>query len=572
MTRKNRDFFEFEGIRFFPPKRKLKRLANGKTVFLREKESVFLCVLLENKQQVVSYETLRAEGWDGYYSSVDHNFKHNLQTTKNSLLKTLQNLCDKNWKELIVSQPNEGYCFLPEVTESLVEKEVLENPLADSLPTAEETAENPTESVENNNVTENIGNTKEENPEISAKQIEISVVSQTSSAVSVGHLWFLMTGSFLYAALLVVALLLETAYKFDVYGERALNAAPFVFFWIFITSILTLFFGRRFTRQGQTGIGAAVLLLGFIVAALILHFTLGFVLPTVPVTESNFQTQTAHSAYLKNICYFLPLVFIYLLFPLHFVTAAEREVSRGNNSALTKLLMGDPAGHAPSGSVYLKLPWLVFLLFGAAIYSFFATFNLLDNLKLSPFLDLFTQFLWCRVLLYFALGGLCLVWYSLSLNDLRQWVLNQPGKAENHFAVSEKIGKQEIRFAALVFTGMLIVGGLGFWFLRISTLSSLPHLEKIECLTAPERDKQFFVKLLGQNFDPETARVLVVGPGCSGDEPCVVPNGAITLFGQITKSTIEKVPLTVSIGEYHLRVRNGIRGTSNELKITVPPE
>jgi hypothetical protein len=76
----------------------------------------------------------------------------------------------------------------------------------------------------------------------------------------------LMFGSSLYAMLFTVALVLEVAYRFDNFGSKALKLAPFVFFWMFATSVIGLFADRILTLQRKT-FGLTISTSTFIIAA-----------------------------------------------------------------------------------------------------------------------------------------------------------------------------------------------------------------------------------------------------------------------------------------------------------------
>jgi len=80
-------------------------------------------------------------------------------------------------------------------------------------------------------------------------------------------------------------------------------------------------------------------------------------------------------------------------------------------------------------------------------------------------------------------------------------------------------------------------------------------------VTKPTADKEFYIKLYGSGFDTETVRVKVKGPGC--DLPCEVPNGALRIYGTITETSIERVPLTIRAGDFHITVQNGDGAPSN---------
>lgn len=100
--------------------------------------------------------------------------------------------------------------------------------------------------------------------------------------------------------------------------------------------------------------------------------------------------------------------------------------------------------------------------------------------------------------------------------------------------------------------------------------SVTPRIEGTEFVSTPVPGKEFYLRLAGKNFNPEIVRLKVTGPGCGGDDPCTVKNGELRLYGQITELAIEKAPLTLAAGEYHLWLENEFGIASNKFKVTVP--
>src|SRR5262249_32143408 len=106
----------------------------------------------------------------------------------------------------------------------------------------------------------------------------------------------------LYAAHYVVALLLEVAYRWDVYGKKTLAIGPELFCWIFATSVLALRVGAR-TANHRRAFAWLPSVSIFLFAAFV-AFVAGIgVLPGTAVTEATFQTYPAPSAYLKDTIY-----------------------------------------------------------------------------------------------------------------------------------------------------------------------------------------------------------------------------------------------------------------------------
>jgi hypothetical protein len=146
---------------------------------------------------------------------------------------------------------------------------------------------------------------------------------------------------------------------------------------------------------------------------------MGWILPNVPITKALFHTYSAHGAYLKSISHFFSLAVIFLVVPYHFVVAARTQILLGSASQIRKLLTGERFGTAPQGTVFLRLKWLGVMLTIAAVASIAATAHLMDNLVSTEYTSMFTQLLQWRLVLYFSLGVICLLWYSRSLNAIK---------------------------------------------------------------------------------------------------------------------------------------------------------
>jgi hypothetical protein len=95
-------------------------------------------------------------------------------------------------------------------------------------------------------------------------------------------------------------------------------------------------------------------------------------------------------------------------------------------------------------------------------------------------------------------------------------------------------------------------------------------LERAELLTEAKSGQEFFVRLTGWRFEPQSILVKVVGPGCPEIKPCSVPNSAIRIHSELSETSLDRVPLTLASGEYALYVQNGESPASNSLSITVP--
>lgn len=234
-----------------------------------------------------------------------------------------------------------------------------------------------------------------------------------------GHRWHAILSCALYAALYVVALLVEIAYQFDIYRRAGLLVAPFVFAWIFVASLGGLAADWRLTRAGsRRGLAASMAI--FLFAALALWAVSGWFLPAAPVTQMSLQAMPAQVAYLKTIGYFLLLENLFLLIPFHFTLAMQREMGAKRHRLALGLLTGDKLSIAPRGALFLR-PWVLGTLLAAmGVVSIYLHFNLINHLRPGAYQNLFTHLIETRLLLYFALGGECLFWYHSALNELKR--------------------------------------------------------------------------------------------------------------------------------------------------------
>src|SRR6185369_12957752 len=221
-----------------------------------------------------------------------------------------------------------------------------------------------------------------------------------------------------YSLLYAVALFVEVAYHYERFGSSAWVIAFVVLLLIFGTSLIGLWADLRLTAAGKKT-GLLLSLSIFIVSALFTYVALGYYLPNEPITEARFQTYPAHGAYLKSVSYYLPLAAVCLILPFHFVISLHREIEEGNQ-LVQNLLRGKQPATVPAGAIFLR-PWMLGpLLFGAAVYALVATAHLFDNLIPATYTSVFMQLVQLRLVLYFALGLECLLWYSWTMNEIKR--------------------------------------------------------------------------------------------------------------------------------------------------------
>jgi hypothetical protein len=234
-----------------------------------------------------------------------------------------------------------------------------------------------------------------------------------------GHVKHALLVCALYAALYAVALVVEIAYQFDRYRRAGVPLAVAIFLWIFLTALAGLAVDWRRTLAGRhdgfkyaTGI--------FLLAAAVAFLSACFFLPGHSITELNWQAYTAQAAYLKTLGYFIILALLFLLPPFHFVLAMQRELSAGRQQLACGLLSGAPLSATPKGAIFLRFWVLAGLLVLVIAISLFLHHNLMSNLKPSPYQNLFSNFILLRLLLYYALGAECLLWYGWALNEFKR--------------------------------------------------------------------------------------------------------------------------------------------------------
>lgn len=372
-------------------------LRDGANVALPPKAFAVLCLLVRNAGHTVTKDEIIREVWPDVIVE-DQNITLNVHLVRRALGDGADNIT------YIATVSRRGYRFAaPVVRRERIESlpPVVEVPPATEL---EVPAVNPDRADANSSGVAGF------------RQSTVSLTSLRSALSEDG--WFLLTSCTLYALLHALALFTEVAYQFDSYGASAIRIAPFVFLWVWTTSIASLLACRLLTLTGRRYSLLFSISL-FAASEVVLYLSMGWILPNVPITKALFQTYPAHGAYLKSISHFCPLAIIFLVVPYHFVIAARAQLRLGSVREIRKLLTGEEVGTAPEGAVFLRLNWLGIMLTVAAIGSIVATAHLVDNLVPTEYTSMFTQLVQWRLVLYFALGAICLLWYSRSLNAIK---------------------------------------------------------------------------------------------------------------------------------------------------------
>lgn len=362
--------FEFDHFRLNPLRRQL--FHNGQPRALTPNAFDLLCVLVKNHGEVVSKNDLIKAVWTANYVT-DNNFNVTLTAVRRAL-------GEKGRNPTYIFKVGDGYRFVADIRVIPAGR--------DGRIVEEETAP-PVEPTKPAGLTAST-------PHYTA-QIVLS--------------------SCLYALLYVITLLLEIAYQFDRYGQQALQIAPAVFVWMTGSSIAALMADRKLTMEGKRG-GMALSLSLFLIAAAALYAALTRFLPAVPITELNFQSYPAQAAYLKDTSYSVLLAVCFLILPFHFVVARQRDIIQGKEEEVLALLTGNKLVALQIRAIFVR-PWmLAIVLLVFAGFSLVLTSHLLDNLRPSPYMNLFTQLIYARALVYFALGLECIIWYAKALNEL----------------------------------------------------------------------------------------------------------------------------------------------------------
>jgi Putative zinc-finger len=234
-----------------------------------------------------------------------------------------------------------------------------------------------------------------------------------------GHLVHALIAGGMYAALYSVALLVEVAYQFDIYGRAAIWVGIATFVWIFLTALGGLAADWKLTMAGSNkGLLASIAVFWLSAAALFAGACL--FLPAEPITQMKMQAYTAQAAYLKTIVYFLVLKMIFMLPAFHFVLVMQREMRASRHEAVFNLLTGDRRSIRPRGAVFPRVGVLVILLSIIIGFSLYLHHNLMSNLSEAPYMNLFSNLILARLILYYLLGAECLYWYHQVLNELKR--------------------------------------------------------------------------------------------------------------------------------------------------------
>ena len=382
----NDHVFEFGPFVLDPLAQTLSR--DGQEIALAPKAFAVLLVLVRNAGRTVTKDEIFREVWPDVVVE-DQNITLNIHLLRRALEEGTDN------RRYIVTVARRGYRFAAPVAK---EDRVAVSPAIDEPSLTAESEDG------NSSVAYSFG-----------RNI-LSLTSLKSALAEDGS--FLVISCTLYALLHALALFVEVAFQFNSYAASVIRAAPFVFAWVWTTSLAGLIACRVLTSTGRA-YSLPLSISIFVASEVILYLSTGSILPNAPITQSVHHAYPAHGAYLKSICYFFPLAVIFLVMPYHFVIAARTQIRLGSAGQIRNLLTGEKLGTAPEGTVFLRLAWLGVMLTVAAVASVVATTYLVDNLIQTEYTSMFTQLVQWRLVVYFSLGAICLMWYSRSLNAIK---------------------------------------------------------------------------------------------------------------------------------------------------------
>lgn len=384
-------FYEFDRFCVDPVRRELWK--DGKPVQIKAKPFDLLLVFVETPDKAISKEELMRRVWPQNRVVTDNTFSVTLTHVRKALGDSAQT------RRYIIKVP-QGYRFVANVRETREKSGNRPHQSPGSL----ELSQKDTASMNSGQV----GNEKTSS--------SLSTKMNRLFSEDWGHV--LLAGG-LYAALYAVGVLVEVAYQFDQYGKAAILFSMATAVWIFTNAIAGLAIDRRLTLSGNSH-GFAVSVNIFLVSAAALYAASCFFLPAEPITELTVQAYTAQAAYLKTIAYFIFLMFVFLLVPFHFVSVMQRELQNGRRRQVLGLLMGERMSIAPRRVIYLRF-WLLLLAF-ALVFSIalFLHHSLMSKLRPGPHMNLFSNLILARLIIYYALAGECVIWYYRSLNELKR--------------------------------------------------------------------------------------------------------------------------------------------------------
>ena len=222
-----------------------------------------------------------------------------------------------------------------------------------------------------------------------------------------------MLAAVLYSSLYTVSVLLESA--FGPNSGKTVPAGAGVFCLMLLTSVLALAVDGWLVDAGNAA-ALPVSLAVFVLSAGLQWLLVKSALPDSAVVPSRFASHTAQAAHLKNTLYFLLIVVLFWLPPIHCIAVLRREI-RAGNAALAKAML-ERTVIIGRDVVCLNSTWLWGLFLFLALLSLPMGAWLTNSLNPHHKTNTYTNLLYLRAFLYFLLILACLIWFSSSIGSL----------------------------------------------------------------------------------------------------------------------------------------------------------
>jgi len=234
-------------------------------------------------------------------------------------------------------------------------------------------------------------------------------------AASARHMAILFFPAIFYGLLYAVSILIESV--LDPRRKSVWPMGALLFSFMVVSSSLTLRADAYLVGLGSDSSLILMVPLGLLIGAAAVQWLIAKrALSEFPVVQMTFQSHTAQAAHLKNSLYFLVAAVLFWLVPSHCVAVFEREIGAGRASwvmaaAEHGLMLGKDL-------VAFRPEWLwgafgIILLLMVPMAA-----RLFENLKSHPDLNIYSNLIYLRTILYVSLIVICLIWYSSQIGTL----------------------------------------------------------------------------------------------------------------------------------------------------------
>jgi hypothetical protein len=237
-------------------------------------------------------------------------------------------------------------------------------------------------------------------------------------ATFAGHVGFVVCAAALFAWLHAVPVVVEVAYDFEHRGTTAVFAATGAFVWMLAGTLGGLWMAVRDIRRGESGVAKGLGV--WAAAAMLLCVMLWEILPDHPTVEASFGTWPANLGYLKSVFYAWLVGPLFLFWPFQFVLSMQRELARGRQTAVLRLLSGDAAAVPPRGTLQPPLWALAAVLAGLLVFNYIGVNHLFAALEPDAQANLFRVLVLMRAGAWIALAAACLWWYGYMRTELKR--------------------------------------------------------------------------------------------------------------------------------------------------------